>query len=352
MPSTMRRALRPANQVAGRAPNCPLNGLMQKPQRARLRAPLCLLASAVATAKLRLRHVAKAGRRRIVEALRALAAKKRWVHAVAKKRTASLRRHRVGALHTAVVPVRVTEAVTRAVATQVAVQDSAILAQAAREQPEARRAAVAATAATHPPVVRALVAVAVAVTTATAAVLAAVATAAVAVDTTVAARVAVKAAAMVAAATAVRAQARRAHAGVIAVSRHLMDAAVAARAEAMAEVAPVAQAAATEIAAVEVVVDSLATVARHQPVAASALAAAQVIVMASPGSQAASRAAARARAAAHQRRARVGAWADRLAKAKECLRCVRTANAAIKICRTNRPRRVFALSSARFVPIA
>lgn len=285
---------------------------MRKRQRAHPRAPLCLPASAVATAKSRLRRVAKAGHRRIVEALRALAEKKRSVRVVAKRKMASLRPHHAGALRTETahrVVARAVEVVTpevamRGVATQGAVQDSAIQAQA---RPGAHRAAVAAMAATHlPPVARATVAVA-AVTTATAAVVDP-ATQAVVADTTGAAQVVVKAVAMAAATKAVaQALVRRVRAGVIDVSRRLTDAVVVAQAAATLA----AQAVATEIAVA--VAGSQATDVRHLRAVTSALVAARAIATALPASQAASRAAARAQAAALRHLARVGAWANRFA---------------------------------------
>ena len=285
MPSRTQRASRPANQVAGRVPNSRLNGRMPRPQRAHARARHCRRASVAVTVKSRPRHGAKAGHRRIVEVLRALVLKKRWVRGVVKRRMASLQRLRVDGLLMETVPrvvvlVRVTGAVTQVVVTLAAVRD---LETQARVQVRggpgprvAHRAAVAATAAIHLPVDQATAVVAV-VTTATAVALVP-ATQAVVVATTVAVRVVVvRAAAMVAATkAAAQAQAHRAHAGVIAAS-HRTDVAVAARAVAMAAV-PVAAQAATVIAAAAVA-DSQATVGPHLQ-AGSALAEARAIVMA------------------------------------------------------------------------
>ena len=259
MPSKMQRALRPASQVVGPGRNSPLSGLTLKHPRAHARH--CLPVNDVVTVKFRQRRVAKAGPRKIAEVRRVRVVKKRLARVVVKKKMASLRPHRVGALRTAAVPVRVTEAVMRVAAAlaAAAVRDSATLAQA---PPEAHLEAVAATAAIRLLVAQAMVVVA---TTAAAAQVAAVpaiqaVAVAVAVDTTVAVRVAqlvVKAVGMVAVATAVRALAPRAHVGVIAASRHPMDAAaepVVAMAAAM-RVAPVV----TEIAAAGAAVASPAT---------------------------------------------------------------------------------------------
>ena len=276
MPSKMQRALRPASQVVGPGRNSPLSGLTLKHPRAHARH--CLPVNDVVTVKFRQRRVAKAGPRKIAEVRRVRVVKKRLARVVVKKKMASLRPHRVGALRTAAVPVRVTEAVMRVAAAlaAAAVRDSATLAQA---PPEAHLEAVAATAAIRLLVAQAMVVVA---TTAAAAQVAAVpAIQAVAVDTTVAVRVAqlvVKAVGMVAVATAVRALAPRAHVGVIAASRHPMDAAaepVVAMAAAM-RVAPVV----TEIAAAGAAVASPATDGLRLRAAASALAAARVTVTA------------------------------------------------------------------------
>ncbi len=257
---------------------------MQKRQRAHVRAQHWLPASGAVMAKFRLHRVARGGLRKTVGVLRALVVKKRWALAVVKKKMASLQQHRVDALHTAAVPVRVTEAVMPVVATRAAVQDLATQAQAqVRGGPGPRvahRAAAADTAATRLRVARALAVVA--VTTAIAEALAAVvlATPAVAVATTGEAQVAaLKAAAMVVATKAGQARAHHAHAGVIAASHHLTDVAVAAPAVDMAA-APVAAQAATEIAAAVVGAAFLATVGPLLQAAASALAVAQVIVTA------------------------------------------------------------------------
>ena len=247
---------------------------MQKRQTAHDQARPCLPASAAVTVKSRLRHVAKAGRRKTAEGLRALVVKKRWVRVVVKRRMASPRPHRVDALRTETAHRGVVLAVgvaTRAAMLAVAgtVQDSATRVQAVRGQQVAHRAAVAATVATRLLVARALAAVAAAVTIATAVVV--LATRAVVVATTVAARVVVKAAAMVVATKVVQVQARRARAGVIAVSHRLMVAVAAAT--------PVAARAATEIAAAAVV-GSQAIDGPHLLAAVLALAAAQEIVMA------------------------------------------------------------------------
>ena len=288
-PSRTQRASRPANQVAGRVPSFPLNGRTPRPQRALARVRHCLPASVAVTVKSRPRHGAKAGHRKIVEVLRALVVKKRWVRGVVKRRMASRQRHRVDGLLMETVPrvvvlVRVTVAVTQVVATLAAVRD---LETQARVQVRgglgprvAHRAAVAATVAIHLPVDQATALVAV-VMTATAAGLAVVvpATRAVVVATTGAVGVAVvRAAAMVVATKAVQAQARHAPAGVIA-ANHRTDAAVAARVVAMAAV-PVAAQAATEIAAAVVAVASQVTVGPHLRAAALALAAARVTVTA------------------------------------------------------------------------
>jgi len=290
--SRMQPASRPANQAVGHAPNFPLNGRMQNRQLALVQPRHCLLVSVAATAKSRLRRVVKAGHRKIVEVLRAPVAKKRWVRVVAKRKMASRQLHRVavrrtGTAHRVVVPVPVTGAVMQVVATQAVVQDSATRAQAqVRGGPGPRvapRAAVAATAATRPLAARALAVVGVAVTTAAAAALVAVvlATQAVVVATTGAARVVVvKAAAMVVATKAAQARAHHVRAGVIAASRQLMDAVVAAQAAVMAAVTAAAPAATEIAAAVVVAVVSQVTVGPHLQVAASALVAAQVIVMA------------------------------------------------------------------------
>ena len=285
VPSTMRRASRPASQVAGRVPNCRLNGRTPSPQRAHARALHCLRASVAVTVKSRPRHGAKAGHRKIVEVLRALVVKKRWVRGVVKRRMVSRQRHRADALHTAVARVRVTGAVMQVVAMLAAVRDSAtrvrVQVRGGLGPRAARHAVVAATAATRRLAGQAMVvavAVAGAVTTATAAVVVPATQAAAA--TTVAARVVVvRAAAMVVATkAAAQAQARHAHAGVIAAS-HRTDAAVAARAGDMAAVPVVAQAA-TEIAAAVVAVASQVTVGPHLRAAALALAAALVTVTA------------------------------------------------------------------------
>ena len=229
MPSRTQRASRPANQVAGRVPNSRLNGRTPRPQRAHARALHCLRASVAVTVKSRPRHGAKAGHRKIVEALRARVVKKRWVRGVVKRRMASLRQHRADALltetaHRVVARVRVTGAVTQVVAMQAAVRD---LETRARVQVRgglgprvAHRVAVAATVAIHLPVDQATAVVAVAVvTTATAAGLVPATQAVVVASTAVARAVVVRAAAMVAATkAAAQAQARHAHAGVIAAS--------------------------------------------------------------------------------------------------------------------------------------
>ena len=240
----------------------------------------CRLASAVATAKSRQRRGAKAGPRKIAEALHAREGKKRWVRVVVKRRMASPRPHRVDALRTETAHRGVVLAVgvaTRAAMLAVAgtVQDSATRVQAVRGQQVAHRAAVAATVATRLLVARALAAVAAAVTIATAVVV--LATRAVVVATTVAAREVVKAAAMVVATKAVQVQARRARAGVIAVSRRLMAAVVAAPVVAVVVLAAAAPAV-TEIAAAAVA--SQVIVVPRLLAAASALAAAQATVMA------------------------------------------------------------------------
>lgn len=281
MQSKTRLPLKLVNQVAGHAPNCPLNGRMQSLQRAHAQARRCRTASVAVMARFHLRHVAKAGRRKTVVVPHVRVVKKRWALAVVKRRTASLQRHRVGALRMVMahrVAVLVVAVVTPEAATQAVVQGSATRPEAVPGHRVAHHAAVAAMAATRPLAVQAT---AVAVTTVTAAAQVARATQAVAVVTTGAAPVAVKAAAMVAATKVVPAPVRRARAGVIAVSRHLTDAAVAARvAEVMAAATVVAQVA-MEIAAVVVAAaDSRATVARLLRVAASALAVAQAIAMA------------------------------------------------------------------------
>ena len=177
---------------------------------------------------------------------------------------ASLRPHRVDALHTAVAMalVRVTGAVTQVVVTLAAVRDSAtrvrVQVRGGLGPRVAHRAAVAATVAIHLSVDQAT-ALVVVVTTATVVALVP-ATQAVVVATTVVVRVAVvRAAAMVAATkAAARAQARHAHAGVIAASH---------RTDGVAALVLVAAA-------------SPVIVVRHLWAAASALAAAQEIVMA------------------------------------------------------------------------
>ena len=250
------------------------------------RARHCRLASADATAKSRQRRGAKAGPRKIAEALHAREGKKRWVRVVVKRRMASPRPHRVDALRTETAHRGVVLAVgvaTRGVAMLAVagtVQDSATRVQAVRGQQVAHRAAVAATVATRLLVARALAAVAAAVTIATAVVV--LATRAVVVATTVAARevrVVVRAADMVVATKAVQVQARRARAGVIAVSRRLMVAVVAAPVVVMAAATPVAARAATEIAAAAVV-GSQAIDGPHLLAAVLALAGALVTVTA------------------------------------------------------------------------
>ena len=279
MPSRTQRASRLASPVAGHAPNCPQNGLMQNRQRAHVQARHCRRASDAVMAKFRPPRGARAGRRKIVVVLHALVEKKRWALAVVKRKMGSLRPLRVDALHTAAVLVRVTEAAMPVVAMRAAVQDLAIRTQApvpgGLDPRVARHAAAAAMAEIrHLPVARATVEVVV-VTTAVAALAAAVLAtpAVVVVATTEAARVAVKTAAMVVATKAVQAQARRARAGVIAASRRQMDAAVAAQAAAMA----VAPQGAT---AIVVAAASQATVGQRPLAAVSALAAAQATAMA------------------------------------------------------------------------
>ncbi len=274
------QASRRANQGAALAPNSPLNGQMQKPQAARARARGYLPGSAVVTAKSRPRHGAKAGLRKIAGVQRALAVKKRWVRAVAKRRTASLQpRHavalRTGTAHRAVVravvvAVGMPVAATRAAAVTVHDSESQVQVAQAQARRVAHHAAVAATAATRLRVARASVAV----TTAAALVAAGQATQGVAVATTAAARVAVKAA-TVAATKAAPARAHRARAGVIAANRRT-DAAAGARAAAM--VAAAARAATVTVAAV--VAAFPATVGLHPRAAASAREAAQATVTA------------------------------------------------------------------------